>query len=178
MAAQAPNVNIAQLAGVKVSASSSIPASPPSGINDGSTKGVTAKGSGNGKFEWVSAGTTKEWIQIDFPAATLVRDIVIFPRVNSLQTVTSMALNFTTGDVVTASGPISTSGSHVSLGTGLVTAGVRVTVTGVGPTTTQAGFAEIEVYNRAPPTTGLLGTLGDAAGSTLDTILGLLGLRA
>ncbi|GAA6015570.1 hypothetical protein JCM10207_008130 [Rhodosporidiobolus poonsookiae] len=173
--AQAASVNIAQISGVKATASSSITKSPPAGAIDGNIGGVSALGLGKPAQEWVADGTKGQWIELNWPNQYLMRDIVLYGRVNALQSVSSAVLNFTDGTVITT-GALSSSGSHVSLGAGLTSSGVRVTITGVGLTTTQAGLAEIQIYNKAAPTTGLVGALGNAVGQTLGGLLGTLGI--
>ncbi|BGP13217.1 hypothetical protein JCM10213_005013 [Rhodosporidiobolus nylandii] len=174
-AAQAATVNIARIPGVKVSSSSSSSKSPASGINDGNFGGVSALGFGSPSQEWVSGGTTGQWVQIDLPENHLIRDLIVANRINTWNSVTSGVLNFTDGTVIKVSSP-STSGSHVSLGDGIVTSGVRFTITGVSLTTTAAGLSEIQLYNRPAPSYGLVGTLGNAVGQTVGGVLGLLGL--
>ncbi|GAA5902982.1 hypothetical protein JCM6882_009662 [Rhodosporidiobolus microsporus] len=174
-AAQAGSVNIAQIAGVKVTASSNINKSPPAGAIDGKIGGVSALGLGNAAQEWVANGVKGEWIELNWPENYLMKDIVLYGRVNALQSVTGGALNFTDGTVIKV-GSLSSAGSHVSLGSGLTVSGVRLTVTSGSLTTTAAGLAEIQIFNKAAPTTGLVGAVGNAVGQTLSGLLGTLGL--
>ncbi|GAA6029989.1 hypothetical protein JCM8097_009203 [Rhodosporidiobolus ruineniae] len=176
-AAQAATVDIARLPGCTATASSFISKSPPAGAIDGNIGGVSALGLGTASQEWVASGTTGQWWEINCDKQYLMRDLVLYGRVNTWQSVTSGALNFTDGTVIKVGSIASSGGSHVSLGDGITSSGVRLTVTGVSLTTTRAGLAEVQIYNRAPPTTGLVGTLGNAVGQTLGGVLGLLGLR-
>ncbi|GAA5824582.1 hypothetical protein JCM11251_000484 [Rhodosporidiobolus azoricus] len=156
--AQAASVNIARISGVKVTASSFIAKSPPSGANDGKVGGLSALGLGTASQEWVANGVKGEWLELNWPQKYLMRDIVLYDRVNNLQGIASGVLNFTDGTVIKF-GALSSSGSHVSLGNGLTVSGVRLTV-GAGESFTQnAGLAEIEMYNKPAPSSGLVGSV-------------------
>ncbi|GJN87828.1 hypothetical protein Rhopal_000783-T1 [Rhodotorula paludigena] len=169
------SVNIARINGVVATASSSISKSPPSGAIDGNNGGVSALGFGNAAQEWVANGKQGQWIELALPANYLLREVVLRGRVNTWSSITSGVLNFTDGTTIKV-GAVSPSGSSVSLGSGIAATGMRFTITGTSYLTTQAGLAEIELYNREPPTSGLIGSLGNAVGSTVGSILGLFGL--
>ncbi|GAA5852849.1 hypothetical protein JCM8547_004705 [Rhodosporidiobolus lusitaniae] len=175
--AQATSVNIARLTGVTVTASSHITKSPPSGAVDGKIGGLSALGLGTASQEWVASSSANgAWIELQLPAYYLVREIDLYARVSVLQGVTSGLLSFDDADnTVIKVGALSSSGSAVSLGNGLVVSKVRFTITSSTLTTTGPGLAEIQLFNRPPPTT-VVGALGNLVGQTLGSALGLLGL--
>ncbi len=147
-APQATHVNIALLG--TADASSSISASPASGVNDGVIGGASLLGLGGlAKNEWVATTGANSWVQLNFTANYLIKEVLLFGRTNTVATqVTAGTLTFSDGTSVDT-GAIATSGTSVVLPTGGITVNwVRFTATKVSGV---AGLAELQIYNYAPP---------------------------
>lgn len=138
-------VNIARIAGTVATASSNIPSSPASGVIDGKIGGLSLLGLGKAAEEWVAAGTSPQWIELKWTKQYFMRKIVLYGRVNSLNTVTSGVLSFSDGTIIKVSGSISSTGSIVSLGSGIYASSVRFTTAGTSLTSTSVGLSEIEI---------------------------------
>ena len=143
---QASTVNIALLAIATASSEKAI--SPASGVIDGQIGGVTDFGTGTASQEWVTrtegAGA---WIQLNFTSTYLMKEVILFDRVSTLNQVTSGTLRFSDGTSINV-GALSASGSTVSLGSaGIYASSVRFTVKSVSFTTKSAGLSEIQIFN-------------------------------
>jgi hypothetical protein len=80
-----------------------------------------------------------------------MRKIVLYGRVNTLNTVTSGVLSFSDGTVVKVTGSISSAGSAVSLGAGIWASSVRFTTAGTSMTSTSVGLSEIAICESPSP---------------------------
>lgn len=141
-------VNIALHA--TATASSEKSRSPAPGVNDGYIGGLNALGFGVASQEWSSqlqgAGA---WIQLNFTSTYLMKQVVLYNSVNTLNQVLGGTLRFSDGTSYKV-GALSATGSTVSLGTtGIYASSLRFTVTSVSITTTSVGLAEIQIFNGA-----------------------------
>ncbi|KAM0747146.1 hypothetical protein T439DRAFT_383314 [Meredithblackwellia eburnea MCA 4105] len=149
--AQSGTVNIARLAN-NITASSFTPGSPPTGVNDGNIGGVSKSGTGVASQEWKSLNQKAgAWVQLNFTAAYLMRQVVLYGSVNTDQQILAGTLAFSDGTIVTV-GSVVASGTKVALpGAGVTASSLRFTVTSVSTTTTAVGLAELQLFN-APVT--------------------------
>jgi LmbE family N-acetylglucosaminyl deacetylase len=101
--------------------------------------------------EWATVrGHEGSWIQLDFPAPTVVNGVVLADRPNLSDQVTGATLLFSDGTTV-AIGALANNGSSGSFRfASRTTTSVRVTITSVSGSTQNAGLAELETYATMP----------------------------
>ncbi len=134
--------NLALATGVTATASSAASAQPASAVRDGSLLGYPTDAS----KEWASVGgKAGTWVQLNFPSAITVNEVILYDRPNTNDRVNSGTLTFSDGSTV-AVGQLADSGPTTVSVPNKVTTSIRFTVNTVSTTTQNIGLAEFQVF--------------------------------
>jgi LmbE family N-acetylglucosaminyl deacetylase len=126
------------------SASTQASGQEASKVRDGFTDGYPS----NATHEWSTSGQgANAWVELTWPSAQTINQVVLFDRPNADDRVLSGTLTFSSGASV-AVGALDNAGAALSVAvSSRSVTWVRFTVNSVSPTTYNVGLAELQVFN-------------------------------